>query len=163
MVSDLHEMKWSRVLAPLPCIFLLRGPLRRVCREQGAEVRLELWINWTGPQPRFPLQHRHILCSEYLCFHSCPDSSICTFREENIIFLLPLRVLLTGLIIRLTWDRWIGENSQTYYVHIDGCSVRIQEGNTNRVVDAYMPSWAKKRGGQGGTSKDRKTIHMVMK
>lgn len=149
MVSGLHAMKWSSILAPLLHIFLLRGPLCRVCREQGAEARLELWINRQALSHASPFSHRHILCSEYLCFHSCPDSSFCTCREDiyNIIFLLSLRLLLAGLIIKSTWDRLTGENRQTYYVHIYECSVRRQEGNTNRIVDASVPSWAKKRGG----------------
>lgn len=58
-----------------------------------------------------------------------------------------LLMLLSGLIIKLTWDRLTGAENQIYYICTYEGFVRIRDPRTNQTVKVYMQPWAKEKGG----------------
>lgn len=96
------------------------------------------------------LTAKYILLAEFLDEVPEVQRGYCGGGEIPSFSLL---VLLTGLIIKLIWDRLTGKKITKFIMCVHGRV--LQEHETwgliaNGAVEAYMPSWAKEKGAVGG-------------
>lgn len=82
-----------------------------------------------------------------------PLLKIILWGRENSPPPISFILLLTGLI-KLTWDRWTGLNTQIYYVYMYSGSIKIRELRTDQAIGMMCHLKLKRMGVVIWTSKE---------